>query len=91
VCRNDNPQAARRSLLEWAATRWPDEPPVGLEGLARRLGDPRITEALANLDRALYRSSEGHWEGGTLAAVLKDLPASRRVKRDRTSLPDLYA
>jgi len=91
ACRNNDPQAARRGLLEWAATRWPVEPPVGLDGLARRLGDPRITEALANLDRALYRPSAGQWDGQALAAVLKDLPTPPRAKRDRASLPDLYA
>jgi len=91
ACRNNDPQAARRSLLEWAASRWPDEPPVGLDDLARRLGDPRITDALADLDRALYRSSAARWDGRALTAVLKDLPMPPRAKRDHTSLPDLYA
>ena len=91
ACRNNDPQVARRSLLEWAATRWPDEPPVGLDSLARRLGDPRITDALVDLDRTLYRSSAAHWDGRALAAVLKDLPTPPREKRNRVSLPDLYA
>jgi len=91
ACRNNDPQAARRALLEWAAARWPDDTPVGLDDLARRLGDPRITDALADLDRALYRSSAAHWDGRALAAALKDLPTPPRAKRDRASLPDLYA
>lgn len=91
ACRANDPRAARRCLLEWAASHWRDEPPVGLDGLARRLGDPRITAALSDLDRALYRSTTMQWDGAALAAVLKDLPAPPREKQGREPLPDLYA
>jgi hypothetical protein len=80
-------------LLDWAAARWPQDPPQRLETLAQRLeGD--AAQALRELDRVLYAGAEQPWDGtaawSRLAPVLaKDARtgASREVS---SPLPPLY-
>jgi hypothetical protein len=85
---NDAP-AAQRSLLAWAAARWPDGPPRGLHGLAARLGSESITKALRDLDRACYAG--GPWQGAALLEAMGDLPAAPASRRPRDSgLAPLY-
>jgi len=73
ACRSNDALAARRSVLAWAAAHWPEDPPHGLEALALRLHDVQAQQALAELDRALYREG-GSWTGARLAQSLGQLP-----------------
>jgi hypothetical protein len=91
ACRANDAQQARRSLLEWAATHWPDAPPAGLGELARRLDDPQVVEALQGLDRSLYRGDSQGWVGSVLAQRLGKLPKQKLATGNRSPLPDLYA
>jgi BatD DUF11 like domain len=94
ACKNNNPRDVRDCLLKWAAARWPDAPPKGLDELALRLGDPAAREALRQLDRVLYRDSHGHWDGSELEKRIIALPKHDRQSKDRSDknvLPGLYS
>lgn len=84
-CRENDPSAARRHLLEWAATVWPQDPPAGLRTLAKRLRDPALEALLAQLDRACYTG--GEWQGGRLLDALHTL--SERAKPGAGDTPHL--
>lgn len=89
ACRSDDPLAARRALLDWAAARWPDAPPAGLRALSSRIGDANIDALLIDVDRACFAGSE--WHGGALAQALTRLPESRqRTTPADESLSELY-
>ena len=91
ACRANDPAAARKALLAWAAAHWPDDPPRGLKELAERLPDPAQREALHQLDRAVFGGGAADWHGARLAELLDRLPDDKgdTGKRDET-LPDLY-
>lgn len=72
ACRENNPQAARRHLLDWACATWPQHPPGGLKALAKRLDDPVLEPLLQQLDRACYAG--GEWRGESLLKSLQTLP-----------------
>jgi hypothetical protein len=89
ACHDNDAAAARRHLLEWASTVWPQDPPAGLNALARRLPDPTVSQLLRELDRACYAG--GDWRGAALAQalpVLRDTPDPTMAKS--TELPALY-
>lgn len=90
ACAANDPFAARNSLLDWASAHWPDDPPRGLEDLARRLDDDIAQKTLADLDRILYSGSGQAWSGNALAKVLTRLPKRRPASHDSNLLPDLY-
>lgn len=89
ACRANQPQIARRMLLQWAAAHWPDKPPVGLGELVGRLDDSAAETALTELDRALYSGQQPQWDGAALAAALSQLPESAAGTKQK-QLPDLY-
>ena len=69
ACRDNDPQAAARALLQWAVAKWPDDAPRNLGSLALRLvaGDQEIRE----LDQALYATGSQPWQGDALWQVFK--------------------
>ena len=64
ACQRNDPQAAARALLQWAAASWPDEPPLNLGVLIRRLASGK--EEIRDLERALYSDIPDRWEGQAL-------------------------
>ena len=88
ACLNNNPQAARKNLLAWAATAWPANPPSGLNELSRRLGGAELIEALRQLDRACY--ADDTWHGPFLAKLLPAPPKLASPVENRQVLPALY-
>ena len=90
ACEANDPQMARRRLLEWAAIHWPNDSPAGLDDLACRFVDPKVRAALAELDRSLYRDENHPWNGSQLASLIKKFPQHERQGRGKTPLPDLY-
>jgi hypothetical protein len=86
ACMSNDPHAARHHLLAWAASLWPDNPPLGLNELSRRIEDERVAETLKQLDRACYAGTQ--WHGKALA----DLPFSPPMQKKKTvsALPGLY-
>jgi hypothetical protein len=71
ACQANDPQAARRHLLDWARATWPNDPPLGLQALSDRLDDADLKSLLKQLDRVCYAG--GAWEGKSLADGLKTL------------------
>ena len=85
ACRENNPQVARRHLLDWARAVWPSDPPIGLKALAQRLDDTGLKRSLSQLDRACYAG--GEWQGEPLLKGLKTL--SNRQRSGAKSAPGL--
>ena len=92
ACRKNDPHAVKRTLLEWACSVWPEDPPAGLEDLAGRLTDERVREEIEALNRALYRGSGGSWSCGPGLSGLKELPDRNNSgkQRNESRLPPLY-
>ena len=93
ACRRNDPRGARDALLRHAATRWPAQPPRSLGELAARLPDRAARDAVAALDRHLYRGPGGDWDGRSLlgcAAALRNAGRSRTSRRAAGLLPPLY-
>ncbi|MEO6974817.1 MAG: BatD family protein [Gallionella sp.] len=88
ACLNNDPHAARKNLLAWAAAAWPDKPLAGLNELSRRVGGPSLTEALRQLDRACYMDDS--WHGSHLAKLLSSPPERISLPESREQLPELY-
>jgi len=93
ACTAGDPRAARQALLAWASACWPENPPGGLETLARRL-DGDAAQVLRELDRFLYASEGPPWDGASawprLAPALnKEMPKTARSGGD-SPLPPLY-
>ena len=53
---------------------WLEDPPAGLNALARRLDQPGLHRLLGELDRACYAG--GDWHGEELADALPALPGA---------------
>jgi hypothetical protein len=88
ACLNNDPHAARKNLLAWAAAAWPDKPPTGLNELSRRVGGSTLMEALRQLDRACYMNDS--WHGSRLAKLLSSPPEQISPPESREQLPELY-
>lgn len=68
--------AVRNGLLHWAASVWPESPPLTLSALAARLHDPGARRALGAIERALYGASVSAYDAAALKAMVL------AVKRD---------
>lgn len=71
ACRDDDPHAAKRALLDWARATWPHDPPLGLMALSDRSGDIELKRLLRQLDQACYAG--GTWTGKPLGETLTRL------------------
>ncbi len=89
ACQANDAGGARRALLQWAAAHWPQDPPAGLEALARRLPEPTLQALLRQLDSALYKDAS-HWDGQTLARCLSRLPPPAQATPYAGGLAPLY-
>ena len=67
ACQEDDPAAAARSLLQWAAIRWPGDPPRNLAAITQRLSTGG--EEIHALERALYGADRTPWQGAALWRV----------------------
>ncbi len=90
ACRENLPHPARQYLLQWAGRHWPDHPPAGLEALAQRIDNPKLTPLLQQLDMAVYSSRKMKWKGRHLAARLKRLPRQTKTGSRQSEIPPLY-
>lgn len=89
ACRENDPQTARRQLLLWAHSTWPDDPPLGIKSIAARLGEPDLESLLQQLDRACYTGSE--WQGQPLLEALQSLSGKGKpAARTAAGLAPLY-
>ena len=93
ACREDDPRAVRTALLDWAAGRWPDDPPRGLDALAARLGGADAARRLAELDAACYAPAPVSFDGSTFWSSIGGLlvePSARGSGSSRDPLPPLW-
>ena len=88
ACHNNDPHMARKHLLAWAATAWPEHPPAGLNALSGLISDEISTKLLRHLDRACYTDSA--WQGESLVQALPKPPASTTPAKRKRDLPNLY-
>ncbi|MEJ2620535.1 MAG: BatD family protein [Candidatus Thiodiazotropha sp.] len=93
ACQNNDPKAARLALLEWAAARWPKQPPRRLETLSQYFGSESI-EVLQKLDRCLFANTTENWDGEDawerLSLLIKKPNKAPRDSTQGTMLPPLY-
>ena len=83
ACQDNDPAAAAKALLQWAAATWPDDPPRNLGALMRRLSTG--VNELQRLEQTLYGATGDLWRGEALWRVfdqglhqqLKEKPATR--------------
>lgn len=90
ACKDNDPVRAREALLTWAAACRPDDPP-SLAALSRS-SDPRLAQAIAGLNRALYAREGPAWNGQDLwQAVRTASQPGEAPKADSGEvLPPLY-
>ncbi len=86
----NDPVAASRALLELAKATWPENPPASLGALAERVANG--SEALAELDAALYKPGASAWDGQALWQVFGKGLKARTASCDEAedALPPLY-
>jgi hypothetical protein len=85
ACLADDARTARAALLAWAQAAWSADPPQGLGAVARRFAERAVTDALTDLERALYAGPETAWDGGAAWRVLE--PALSAVERATQAEP----
>ncbi len=90
ACSGGDPRAARAALLAWGRSRWPHDPPLGLEQLAARI-DASLAAGFKDLDAACYAPGGGAWSGRALWQRLEPLLDSERDTAPAAGpLPNLY-
>jgi hypothetical protein len=90
ACAANDPERARRALLDWASLRWPDCG-MSLEGIAGR-SEGELKNAVKTLSRALYGHPRTEWQGAALwaAIVTTDLGKSRAGNRGPAAIAPLH-
>jgi len=88
ACKENDPQLARRHLLDWARIVWPQDPPTGLNALAIRLGNPEYKQIFSQLDRACY--AKGEWQSEALMQSIEILPVKTPKSPTTMQLAPLY-
>ena len=91
ACDANDPAAAAKALLRWAAAVWPEAPPRSLGALAIRI-TPAALEPLKALEERLYARGDKPWDGAALAAALADglAPVNGYHRAAQNPLPPLY-
>jgi len=64
ACQENDPTAAAKALLQWAAARWPQDPPRHLGALVQRLSSGG--REIQALEKALYGADRTPWQGDAL-------------------------
>lgn len=92
ACEKNQAPLAKKHLLLWAATQWPEDPPHNIGDIASRLEDKTVSIALNDLDKAIYAQTSSNWNGSACWNVLKPVltPPVRPKKQTETSIPALY-
>lgn len=93
ACRNNEPAAARRALLQWSRLYF-DHPALhSIDQLQQFSTDATLTRELQQLDNRLFGTlhDSGEWNGETFLQVIKNLKNQFSTKqKTETQLPPLY-
>ena len=90
-CDCNDPVGAKENLLRWARLAWPDNPPMNIGEIGRRLGTD-LADELNRLNTVLYSNSKMEWQGSCLWGVFKDepVPQHKPTRRYQGKLEPLY-
>lgn len=69
ACQLNDKQALKRALLAWGRARWPNESPLSLGALARRLEDDQFSAQIACLDQVIYEANASDWQSDQLLRI----------------------
>jgi BatD DUF11 like domain len=91
ACNDNDAVGAQALLLQWAALRFPEDPPNTLGAVAATLPEAAAA-AVAELESHLYGRQAGAWDGAALAGAFKALQSVARGGADerRDALLPLY-
>ncbi|MDD5033994.1 MAG: BatD family protein [Methylococcaceae bacterium] len=90
ACANHDPAAARRALLDWAQTYWPEQRPASLSEIAGLSGG-MLSDEITRINQALYQAEESRWRGEELWAAVQTFEnAKRKPSRKEPGLEPLY-
>ncbi|MDB4222684.1 BatD family protein [Granulosicoccus sp.] len=81
-CKMGNPDDIRHALIEWSARQWPDNPPLTLGALAKRLSNGAARHSIESLDAALYSPRDSADEQAQMLTQLSSLPENLKAAVD---------
>ena len=98
ACLEQSAPKTRQALMNWASIKQQGKPCLSLGTAARMLAEPvpqnaDLKEAIWNLDRTLYTTSEQHaWDGQRFWDTIQPAMTAKppKTKRKNESLPELY-
>ena len=90
ACQDNDPAAAAKALLQWAAATWPDDPPRNLGALLQRLSSG--VDELQRLEQTLYGAAGDSWSGEALWQAFDQglQPQAEKKPACREGLSPLY-
>ncbi len=90
-CYDNDSQAAKDALLQWAGAIWPESPPNSLGDIERRCSGTLKSE-LKTLNQSLYGIEENAWHGQALWVAFFQHQKERAVPKDngKIGLEPLY-
>jgi hypothetical protein len=98
ACLEQSAPKTREALMNWASIKQQGKPCLSLGTAARMLAEPvphntGLEEAIWNLDRTLYTTSESHtWDGQRFWETIQPAMTAKpkKIKCNKGSLPELY-
>ncbi len=91
ACAANSAEHARSAVITWTSALFPDDVILSLDHVVDRFQDQRLSEELGKLNRCLFSTPAGNWEGRTLAEIVRGLRSEhRRSKPEGNSRLELY-
>ncbi|HFB64915.1 MAG TPA: protein BatD [Aeromonadales bacterium] len=89
-CRDNDAQATRNNLLEWAKVHWPEESNMTMNKLIDRV-DNELALEVKELNEVLYKTGNSFWRGEKLAKLIHNITKKSQGKQDsKNKLEPLY-
>ncbi|MBE9538933.1 MAG: protein BatD [Proteobacteria bacterium] len=82
ACSVDNPVFARRGIIDWTGTLFPEHSVHSLEGAARVFRDDEFSASIVALNNQLFSGTPTTWDGKELGNIVQRL---RRSQKDPTA------
>lgn len=90
ACLQNNPQAAKIAILDWAKQQWPQQNPLNLGEITEV--SPELIAALKDLETILYAPHSQAWDGATFWSIFEKAIRVKKSKANsrKQALPPLY-